>query len=396
MHDKALLTYQHHEVVMTSSYFAHEEQVSIEDFKTFCAQQLEAGDFPLASEVVDNVLVYDRATLDNAATRDKKAVLSELHKALSYGPGVFTVRGLYEDVQVVDRASQVFEEIMSAEAKSKIQADHFSKAGNNGRIWNALQKLAEVDPASFVDYYANPTLALICQAWLGPAWRMTSQVNQVRPGGEAQQPHRDYHLGFQQSAFAAEFPIPVQILSQYLTLQGAVAHSDMPLASGPTRLLPWSHQYELGYIAYRHPDFVDYFANHYVQLPLKKGDGLFFNPALFHAAGNNTTTDHVRTANLLQVSSAFGVPMEEVNHEKILKLVYPLLVDSKHNQAELNTAINVAARGYSFPTNLDTDPPLGGMVPQTQQDLVRQAIQQRWCSTEFNQKLDEHSDRRKA
>jgi ectoine hydroxylase-related dioxygenase (phytanoyl-CoA dioxygenase family) len=140
---------------------------------------------------------------------------------------------------------------------------------------------------------------------------MTAQVNQVRPGGEAQQPHRDYHLGFQQGEFVAEFPIPAQILSQYLTLQGAVAHSDMPLASGPTRLLPFSHQYELGYMAYRQPEFVDYFNQHYVQLPLQKGDGLFFNPALFHAAGNNTTTDHVRTANLLQISSAFGVPMED-------------------------------------------------------------------------------------
>ncbi len=201
-------------------------------------------------------------------------------------------------------------------------------------------------------------LGLICQAWLGPAWRMTAQVNQVRPGGEAQQPHRDYHLGFQQGEFVAEFPIPAQILSQYLTLQGAVAHSDMPLASGPTRLLPFSHQYELGYMAYRQPEFVDYFNQHYVQLPLQKGDGLFFNPALFHAAGNNTTTDHVRTANLLQISSAFGVPMEDVNHELVLKKIYPQLQDGQYRAGDFQALIAVAARGYSFPTNLDTDPPL--------------------------------------
>lgn len=381
---------------MMSSYFAQEDQISIQDFKTFCAQQLDANDYPLASEAVSNVLIYDRVTLDIAAEKDKRAVLSELHKALSYGPGVFVVRGLYNDGAVVDRASQVFETIMSDEAKSKVQADHFSRAGNNGRIWNALQKLAETDAQTFVEYYANPTLELICQAWLGPAWSMTSQVNQVRPGGEAQQPHRDYHLGFQQSAFASEFPIPVQILSQYLTLQGAVAHTDMPLPSGPTRLLPWSHQYELGYIAYRDPEFVEFFSENFVQLPLEKGDGLFFNPALFHAAGNNTTTDHVRTANLLQVSSAFGVPMEKVNHEQMLKLIYPLLKNSQLTQQELTTVINVAARGYSFPTNLDTDPPVGGMVPQTQQALVHEAVQQEWSSAEFNQKLDAHTARREA
>ncbi|WP_058973683.1 phytanoyl-CoA dioxygenase family protein [Type-D symbiont of Plautia stali] len=381
---------------MTSHYFVNEDQANLDDLRTFCAQKVDGADYPLATEIVSEVLIYDRDVLDDAALTDKKAVLSELHKALSYGPGVLVVRGLYADTHCVDRASQAFEAIMHEEAKSKVQADHFSKAGNNGRIWNALQKLAEVNPQVFIDYYANPTLGLICQAWLGPAWSMTSQVNQVRPGGEAQQAHRDYHLGFQQSAFAAEFPIPVQILSQYLTLQGAVAHSDMPLASGPTRLLPWSHQYEMGYIAYRRPEFAQYFADNFVQLPLQKGDGLFFNPALFHAAGNNTTQDHIRTANLLQVSSAFGVPMEEVNHEQILKWVYPILSRSALSEVELEAAIAVAARGYSFPTNLDTDPPVGGLVPKTQQQLVKEALRSNWSEAEFNSALDAHTERRKA
>lgn len=381
---------------MTSHYFVNEDQAALGDLREFCAQSVNAEDYPLASEVISEVLIYDRDVLDDAAVTDKKGVLSELHKALSYGPGVFVVRGLYTDLACVDRASQVFEAIMHEEAKSKVQSDHFSKAGNNGRIWNALQKLAQANPQVFIDYYANPTLGLICQAWLGPAWSMTSQVNQVRPGGEAQQAHRDYHLGFQQSAFAAEFPIPVHILSQYLTLQGAVAHSDMPLASGPTRLLPWSHQYEMGYIAYRRPEFAQYFADNFVQLPLKKGDGLFFNPALFHAAGNNTTEDHVRTANLLQISSAFGVPMEEVNHEQLLKWVYPVLREARLNAADLNAAIAVAARGYSFPTNLDTDPPVGGMVPKTQQQLVSEALEAGWSSAEFAAALDAHTEKRRA
>lgn len=381
---------------MTAQYFTGEDQTSLADFKTFCEQRVNPADYPLASEVASQVLIYQRSTLDEAAARDRRAVLSELHQALSYGPGVLVVKGLYDDAALVDRASAVFEQIMAAEAQGKVQADHFSKAGNNGRIWNALQKMAETDAAAFSEYYANPTLGLICHAWLGPAWRMTSQVNQVRPGGEAQQAHRDYHLGFQQSAFAAEFPIPAQILSQYLTLQGAVAHSDMPLASGPTRLLPWSHQYELGYIAYRQPDFADYFATHFVQLPLDKGDGLFFNPALFHAAGNNTTADQVRTANLLQVSSAFGVPMEEVNHERILKQVYPQLLDSPLDAAQRQALIAVAARGYSFPTNLDTDPPLGGMVPQTQQQLVAEALQNGWSPGQFSAALDAQTAKRRA
>ena len=36
-----------------------------------------------------------------------------------------------------------------------------------------------------------------CEAWLGPNYQMTAQVNLVHPGGDFQQAHRDYHLGFQ-------------------------------------------------------------------------------------------------------------------------------------------------------------------------------------------------------
>ena len=94
------------------------------------------------------------------------------------------------------------------------------------------------NPAVFVDYYANPVIATIATAWLGPNYQVTSQVNVVNPGGKAQSGHRDYHLGFLHAETIARFPEHVQQLSPVLTLQGAVAHSDMPLESGPTMYLP--------------------------------------------------------------------------------------------------------------------------------------------------------------
>ena len=35
-------------------------------------------------------------------------------------------------------------------------------------------------------------------------------------------------------------------------------------------------------MAFSRPDFQEYFQAHHVQLPLRKGDAVFFNPALFH------------------------------------------------------------------------------------------------------------------
>lgn len=33
---------------------------------------------------------------------------------------------------------------------------------------------------------------MVSEAWLGPGYQLTAQVNVVRPGGKAQEPHRDY------------------------------------------------------------------------------------------------------------------------------------------------------------------------------------------------------------
>ncbi|SDG28289.1 phytanoyl-CoA dioxygenase family protein [Pseudomonas abietaniphila] len=369
------------------SLFATSRDIDVRAFAAVCEQRVNAAEYPHAQEVVSQVVIYDADALRSAALHDRLGILSELHRLFRDGPGVMVVRNAFPDLAVVDRHSEVFRQIITDEAARVVRADHFAKAGANQRIWNSLQKAAEHSPDSFIEYYANPLLGLIAESWLGPYFQATAQVNVVTPGGQAQQPHRDYHLGFQSDEVAARFPLPMHRLSQHLTLQGAVAHTDMPLETGPTLLLPFSQQYELGYLAWRDQAFIDYFDRHAIQLPLNKGDLLFFNPALFHAAGTNRTTDEFRMANLLQISSAFGKPMETVNRERMMLALYPLML-KRVEQGELDeegmqAVIAMSADGYSFPTNLDTDPPLHGMAPQTGQQLFELALQERWPVERF-------------
>jgi len=377
--------------------FVNADAVRLEDFARLCDQQTRAEDYPLCAEVRSNVPIYNAQTLRDT---ERQVVMNELHRLFRDGPGVVVVRQAYTDLAVVDRHSEVFEAIFAEEAAAGAGADHFAKAGTNGRIWNSLQKAALLAPASFAEYYANPLLGLIAEAWLGPDFQVTAQVNVVHPGGQAQQPHRDYHLGFQTAEVVARYPLPLHVLSQYLTLQGAVAHTDMPLESGPTMLLPFSQQYDLGYLAWRNPEFIDYFAQHSVQLALNKGDLLFFNPALFHAAGTNRTTDQHRMANLLQISSTFGKPMEMVDRERMMLALYPVLQqqleDDLLDPEELAAVIACTADGYSFPTNLDTDPPLKGLAPQTGQQLMAQALAEGWDRAAFANGVEKMRDKRRA
>jgi ectoine hydroxylase-related dioxygenase (phytanoyl-CoA dioxygenase family) len=379
-----------------------EADCSLPDFAALVDQSTELADYPYASAVEQNVLVYDAAALRGAiaSAEGRLEVEAELVRALTAGPGVVAFQGAFADHEVVDRAAAAFDEIIAAErAAGGGHNDHFAKAGANDRIWNALEKLAVRDAGTFVDYYGNDILALISTAWLGPGYQVTSQVNVVRPGGQAQDPHRDYHLGFLSNETAARYPAHVHLLSPVLTLQGAVAHSDMPVVSGPTMYLPYSHAYEPGYLAWRLPEFREFFADRYVQLPLTKGDAVFFNPALFHGAGTNVSTDVQRMANLLQVSSAFGRAMETVDRSKVSRAIYPVLKARREagaDAASLSSALACAAEGYPFPSNLDLDANVDGLTPLSQAQVVQQGLDDGWSDDRLDQELTAYDVRHRT
>jgi ectoine hydroxylase-related dioxygenase (phytanoyl-CoA dioxygenase family) len=364
----------------------------VEDLAAVVDEVTVLADYPLADRVASNVLVYAAASLRAA---DRGAALTELARALRDGPGVVIIEGAM-DPGTVDRATEVFFGIIAEQsAAGQSIGDHFAKPGANDRIWNSLEKLAVSDPAVFVDYHGNDIIDLVSTAWLGPAYQMTAQVNVVNPGGAAQVPHRDYHLGFMSAAQIERFPDHVHALSPVLTLQGAIAHGDTPIETGPTMLLPHSQKYPAGYLIAGREDFAEFTTAHCVQVPFAKGDAIFFNPALIHGAGTNRTADVRRMVNLFQVSSAFGRAMESVDRERIVLAIYPeLLARGDDPLAEI--ALRSAAESYPFPTNLDRDPPVGGLAPPSQADVVRAALERRHTLEELRGALKDHATRRET
>ena len=377
------------------------EDCRLDDFREVVEQTTDPADYPYADSVEQGVLVYGSRLRDHAAAPDhRRAVQAELARALLDGPGIVLFSGAFADLSVLDRASAVFTELIAEQKASGTAAgDHFATPGANDRVWGALDKLALHAPEVFADYYANDVLALVSEAWLGPGYQVTSQINVVNPGGQAQVAHRDYHLGFMSLDQSLAFPAQVHRLSPLMTLQGAVAHCDMPVETGPTMYLPHSQKYDAGYVAFHQPEFTDYFDRQHVQLPLAKGDAAFFNPALFHGAGTNRSTDVRRMANLMQVSSAFGRAMESVDRVAMSLALYPVLARRKAagaDERELRNVVAASAEGYAFPTNLDRDQPVGGLAPQTQAELVWQALGEGWDAAAFAAGLRAHTDRRGA
>jgi ectoine hydroxylase-related dioxygenase (phytanoyl-CoA dioxygenase family) len=383
-----------------SELFLTEANCHVADLAAVVAETTDMNDYSGAEAVSGNILVYDSERLRGAiaTATGRREAQAELARALMDGPGVVVFKRAFSDASVVDAATDAFDTIIADQrASGAAGGDHFAKPGANDRVWNALEKLAVRAPSVFAAYYANDILALVSAAWLGPAYQITSQVNVVNPGGDPQTGHRDYHLGFMSGDQAAQFPAHVHRLSPVLTLQGAVAHCDMPVESGPTMYLPHSQKYEPGYVAAPLAEFRAFFEANQVQLPLEKGDAAFFNPALFHGAGRNRSSDIRRMANLLQVSSAFGRAMESVDRQRMCDALFPTLLQLKASgmaETRLRNIVTACAEGYAFPTNLDRDQPVGGMAPQTQAELVWQAVAEQWDPATFRHELAAHTARR--
>ena len=373
-------------------YFSQSD-IDYDDLAKICSQKTLQKDYPFADSVSNNVVIYDANYLESfiGDSENELRLKTELHQVLEGGPGVFVIRNLYRH-DAIDQSNNIFEKIVESEGNTG--NDHFA-SGTNTRIWNAFQKVALEDPDAFISYYSNNLLKLVAESWCGPNSQMTAQVNIVRPGGEMQKPHRDYHLGFQENQVVELFPISAHRLSNYLTLQGGVAHTDMPLASGPTMVLPYSQQYELGYLAWRDNACTDFFNDNAVQNQMNKGDGIFFNPALLHGAGSNTTKDFHRIGNLLQISSPFGKTMERIDYLKIINRIYPLLLEHSINKTLseklIENVLVCATDGYAFPTNLDNDKNSNSKLQgMTMFELAKQSLLDMVNLENFSLKLLEH------
>lgn len=388
-------------LVSQSPVWMTQEDCSLDDFKSVVEQTTDAGAYPLAEDIQRNIPIYDAAKI-RAALGNKQLLaefMAEWNTIFLTGPGVAVFSRTYEDTKLIDDVTAVMMTIIDEEREAiGARGDYFAGGANNDRVWNSHEKLCITAPELYARYNANDIIPLVCRSWLGPLYQITAQINLVRPGGKAQSPHRDYHMGFQGLSQLQQYPAHVHRLSAALTLQGAVVHCNMPVESGPTRLLPFSQLYLPGYFATQRPEFRAYFEDHHVQLPLQKGDSLFFNPALFHGAGSNHSKDIQRAANLLQVSSGYGRSMEIVDRARMTIEAYPtlraMLKSGDLNPRELENVIAATAEGYVFPVDLDIDSPLSGMAPPSQQDILREALGSDWQPQQLNEAIEEYMSRR--
>src|SRR4051794_39958323 len=158
------------------------ESVRLADFVVEIERSRDAAPVSFAAGQDRGVPIYDCAALrsDLGAAPFRDALQAEWSRILMDGAGILVLKGAFPDRRVLDRATAIFTGIIAEQhAKGTAAGDHFAKPGANDRIWNALEKLCLRAPEVFAAYYANDMVALVSEAWLGPAYQITSQINVV-------------------------------------------------------------------------------------------------------------------------------------------------------------------------------------------------------------------------
>jgi hypothetical protein len=62
----------------------------------------------------------------------------------------------------------------------------------------------------------------------------------------------------------------------------------------------------------------------------------------------------------------------------------------------LDNVVAACAEGYPFPTNLDLDPPVGGLAPPSQADILRRAVREDWSPQSLREALRAAAERRRS
>jgi len=97
-------------------YFFDVDDIKLSEFASLCSQTVSLEDYNFSSDIKQRVVIYEgdniRSLISTPQALDLK---TELHHCIKEGPGVVVVRQAFQDMKVIDRATEIFQEIIDEE-----------------------------------------------------------------------------------------------------------------------------------------------------------------------------------------------------------------------------------------------------------------------------------------
>ena len=124
---------------LTRKTFLRAEECDLADLSALCETATDPADYPHAASADKRVLIYDCPTLLPRLADPVFAdgLMAEWAEALANGPGVIVLSGAEPDHAMIDRASDLFRNLIDQQNREGTGGgDHFAKPGANDRLWN--------------------------------------------------------------------------------------------------------------------------------------------------------------------------------------------------------------------------------------------------------------------
>ena len=97
-------------------HFFNIDDLNFSEFEKLCSQSVCQEDYPFSSGVQKKVVLYDgdkiRSLIDSPKALELK---TELHHCLKEGPGLLVIHQAFPNIKAIDRATEVFQEIIIEE-----------------------------------------------------------------------------------------------------------------------------------------------------------------------------------------------------------------------------------------------------------------------------------------
>ncbi len=90
-------------------YFFDVDDIKLSEFASLCSQTVSLEDYNFSSDIQQRVVIYEgdnvRSLISTPQALDLK---TELHHCIKEGPGVVVVRQAFQDMNVMDRTTEIF------------------------------------------------------------------------------------------------------------------------------------------------------------------------------------------------------------------------------------------------------------------------------------------------
>ena len=175
------------------------EACRLDDFVTIVETPTELDEYPTRQPSSRACSSTRRVRCDRSRQRADGAdgVRAELAAAILDGPGIVKFAGAFSATCSMP-STATFERIIADEREA---GDRRAATTTPNRAPMTASGTPSRSSPSATRPASSTTTPTTSSPWRpspgsGPAYQVTSQVNVVNPGGDAQAPHRDYHLGF--------------------------------------------------------------------------------------------------------------------------------------------------------------------------------------------------------